>query len=182
METNIVNYKIDLLTKRFNSLFPHLGCGDYFFDKYGISIPDIFDFDKKYLWIQQDDVNYIKLRLCDSKEWGNILSTILNMDIVIVKDYQTENKVIGSLYKRFNENYQIPYNLLESIQNCKYFNYYNSDNEKEQYMSLWKSKTSQVYFEPYSIEKYDFYKEISSENQFYNIIQRRSLFGSWLYL
>jgi hypothetical protein len=27
-------------------------------------------------------------------------------------------------------------------------------------------------FEPYTLEKYNFYKEFSSENQFYNIIQR----------
>jgi hypothetical protein len=171
-ETNIVNYNLDLLSKRFNSLFPYLGSGDYFFDKYCISIPDNFDFDKKYLCIKEDDVNYIKLRLCDSRDWGNILTTILNMDIVIVKDYQTESKPIGSLYKKFNEQYQIPFNLLESIQTCKYFNYYNTDNEKEQYMSLWKTKTMTTYFEPYSREKYDFYKEISSENQFYNVIQR----------
>jgi hypothetical protein len=163
---------LDLLTKRFNSLFPYLGNGDYFFDKYDISPPDNFDFENKYLMVEENNIKYIKLRLCDAKDWGDILSTIFNMDIVIVKDYQTENKVIGSLYKKFNENYQIPFNLLESIQNCKYFNYYNTESEKLNYMTLWKLKTCDLYFESYNIEKYNFYKEISSENQFYNFIQR----------
>jgi hypothetical protein len=171
-ETNIINYKLELLTKRFNSLFPYLGNGDYFFDKYDISPPDNFDFENKYLMVEENNIKYIKLRLCDAKDWGDILSTIFNMDIVIVKDYQTENKVIGSLYKKFNENYQIPFNLLESIQNCKYFNYYNTEIEQLNYITLWKLKTCDSYFESYNIEKYNFYKEISTENQFYNFIQR----------
>jgi hypothetical protein len=128
---NIVNYKVELLIKRFNSLFPYLGVGDYFFDKYDIDIPENFDFEKKYLLIEKNNVKYIKLRLCDSNEWGNILSNILNMDIVIIKDYQTEHKLVGEIYKKFNEAYYIPYNLLESVMQCKYFNYYNNEFEKQ---------------------------------------------------
>jgi len=171
-DNNIVNYKIELLIKRFNSLFPYLGVGDYFFDKYDIDIPENFDFEKKYLLIEKNNVKYIKLRLCDSNEWDKILSNILNIDIVIVKDYQTENKLIGEVYKKFNENYQIPYNLLEDIKKCKYFNYYNNEIEKINYLNKWDLLKCSSYFEPYSLEQYNFYKELSSENQYYNIIQR----------
>ena len=59
-ENNIVNYKLELLIKRFNSLFPHLGVGDYFFDKYDIDIPENFDSEKKYLLVEKDNVKYIK--------------------------------------------------------------------------------------------------------------------------
>jgi hypothetical protein len=171
-DSNIVNYKIELLIKRFNSLFYYLGTGDYFFDKYDINIPDSFDFDKKFLLVEKNNVKYIKLRLCDSNEWGIILSNILNMEIVIVKDYQTENKFIGEVYRKFNEEYKIPYNLLETIVQCKYFNYYNSENEKQNYLSKWELKKSMIFVEPFSLEKYNFYKEISIENQYYNVIQR----------
>jgi hypothetical protein len=171
-DNNIINYKTELLINRFNSLFPYVGNSDYFFDKYDIDIPQQFDFENKYLLVEKNKVKYIKLRLCDSNEWGKILTTILNIDIVIVKDYQTENKAIGEVYKRFNERYQIPYNLLETVLQCKYFNYYNSDIEKQNYSNKWNSKTVMTSFDPFSLEKYNFYKEISSENQFLNVIQR----------
>jgi hypothetical protein len=171
-DNNIGNYKIELLIKRFNSLFPFVGSGDYFFDKYDLDIPDKFDFENKYLLVEKNNVKYIKLRLCDSNEWAKILSNVLNMDIVIVKDYQTENKVIGEVYKKFNEQYQIPENLLKSVVDCKYFNYYNSEIEKQDYLNRWNSKMVNSFFEPFSLEKYNFYKEITSENQFLNFIQR----------
>uniref|UniRef100_A0A6C0JFJ1 Uncharacterized protein n=1 Tax=viral metagenome TaxID=1070528 RepID=A0A6C0JFJ1_9ZZZZ len=171
-DNNIGNYKIELLIKRFNSLFPYLGAGDYFFDKYDINVPEIFDFENKYLLVEKNNIKYIKLRLSDSSEWSKILTNILNMDIVIIKDYQTENKVIGEVYKKFNQQYRIPYNLLETIVQCKYFNYYNSQSERENYINKWNSKVETNAFEPYTLEKYNFYKEFSGENQFHNIIQR----------
>jgi len=171
-DTNLVNYKLELLIKRFNSLFPFLGIGDYFFDKYEIDIPEHFDFENKYLLVEKNNIKYIKLRLCDSNEWGKILSMILKMDIVIVKDYQTENKVISEVYKKFNEMYQVPYNLLETVIQCRFFNYYNTEIEKQNYLNIWNSKKDMTIFEPFSLEKYNYYKEISSENQFLNVIQR----------
>ena len=171
-DNNISNYKLELLARRFNSLFPYIGSGDYFFDKYDIDVPEKFDFEKKYLLLEKNNVTYIKLRLCNSSEWSKLLTNILNIDIVIIKDYQTENKIIGDVYKKFNDYYQIPYNLLETIKQCKYFNYYNSDLERETYINKWNSKTTMSAVEPYSLEKYNFYKEISNENQYYNFIQR----------
>ena len=171
-ENNISNYKLELLIKRFNSLFPFLGNSDYFFEKYDIDVPDNFDFDNKYLLVEKNNVKYVKLRLCDSNEWDRILTSVLNIDIVIVKDYQTENKIIGEVYKKFNESYQIPFNLLEIIKEDKYFNYFNTDNEKDEYMNKWNSKSVMTTFEPYSLENYNFYKELCNENQYHNVIQR----------
>ena len=143
-----------------------------FFEKYNIDVPEKFDFDNKYLLVEKNNAKYIKLRLCDSNEWNRILSNILNIDIVIVSDYQTENKNIRDIYKNFNDQYKIPYNLFDTIKNCKYFNYYNSEIEKENYINKWNSKLESTNFEPFTLEKYNFYKEISNENQCYNIIQR----------
>jgi hypothetical protein len=171
-ENNIINYNIELIIKRFNSLFPFIGKEDYFFDKYEINIPEHFDFNNKYLLVNKDNVKYLKLRLCDSNEWDKILSKVLNMDIVVIKDYQTESKAIGDLYKRFKDNYHIPCNLLETIKSCKYFNYYNSDSEKNTYLEIWNNKIHNSPFEPYSLKKYNFYIDLCKENQFYNFIQR----------
>jgi hypothetical protein len=171
-DTNISNYKLEILIKRFNSLFPFIGTGDYFFDKYDIDVPEKFDFENKYLLVEKNNVKYIKLRLCDSNEWSKILTKVLNIDIVIVKDYQTENKTVGEVYKKFIEQYQIPYNLLETIKQCKYLNYYNSEVEIQNYMNKWNSKIAHEHFEPFSLKKYNFYNTISNENQFYNNIQR----------
>jgi len=171
-DANIVNYKLEILIKRFNSLFPFIGSGDYFFDKYDIPLPEKFDFESKYLLVEKNNVKYIKLRLCDSNEWSKILTKILLNDIVIVKDYQTENKGIGEIYKKFVQQYQIPYNLLETVKHCKYFNYYNSEHEIQNYINKWNSKIIHEQFEPFSFKKYNFYNSISNENQYYNNIQR----------
>jgi small nuclear ribonucleoprotein (snRNP)-like protein len=168
----IQKHSLDTIIKRFNSIFPFIGVGDYFFDKYDIDLPKEFDFENKYLMVNKNNISYIKLRLCDSNEWAKILSKLLKLDIVIVKDYQTENKIIGDLYKKFKDNYSIPYNLLELVNGCKYFNYYNSINDKKIYNNIWNEKKSNLFFKPFSIKKYNFYKEISNENQINNNIHR----------
>lgn len=171
-ENTIKIYNLETIIKRFNSVFPFIGNSDYFFDKYEIDLPEEFDFENKYLLINKNNIKYIKLRLCDSNEWDKILSKILNIEIVVVKDYQTENKKIGYLYKKFKENYLIPYNLLETVKTCKYFNYFNSDNDKSVYISMWDKKKSDNYFKSFSIKKYNFYNQISNENQINNSIHR----------
>ena len=171
-ENSIQNHNLDIVIKRFNSIFPFIGSGDYFFDKYNIDVPNEFDFNNKYLLVNNNNINYVKLRLCDSDEWATILSKIFKMDIVIVKDYQTESKLIGDLYKRFKEKYVIPCNLLEMVKTCKFFNYYNSYDDKKKYFDIWDQKKTNILFKPFSIKKYNFYKEISNENQTNNIVQR----------
>lgn len=173
-DNNVTNYDLNLLIKRFNKLFPYIGKGDYFFDKYQLSIliPEVFDFEKKFLHIKNNNnINYIKLRLCDSDKWETILTSILDTEIVIIPDYKTENKVIGELYTQFKNNYKIPENFLENILKCNYFNYYNSDIEKEKYLNYWSSKITNE-FQAYNENEYKLYMEISKENQFYNNIQR----------
>ena len=38
----------------------------------------------------------------------------------MVKDYETNNKIIGSLYSKFKNEYKLPSNYLEIIKNDKY--------------------------------------------------------------
>ena len=83
-EENINKYSVKRLTDRFNKLFPHLGMGDHYFEKYDIANPTHFDFEKKYTLQILNNIKYIKLRLHDSNMWGQILSSIFQQDIVLI--------------------------------------------------------------------------------------------------
>jgi hypothetical protein len=170
-EENINNYNITRIINRFNNLFPFLADGEHYHDKYEIDIPDTFDFEKKYLIHENDNITYIKLRLKDSNEWDKILQDIFGVNIVIINDYKTDHKSIGNLYNRFKNEYLLPSNLYELVRNCKYLNYYYNSNEKEEYLNKWSNKmTTDVI--PYNKQEFDFYTKLSMENKIYNNIQR----------
>ena len=168
---NIVNtYNVNRVINRFNKIFPHIGLGDHFIDKYNINVPEKFDFLNKYLLVHENGITYIKLRLKDSHSWGQVLSTILKIKIGIVKDYESSNKPIKDLYNMFKSTYKIPKNLLEELMNCKYLNYYSSPEEKKQYYNDWLTKSSQP-VEPYTVEQYFVYNEITLENCHLDCVQ-----------
>ena len=169
-EENINKYSVKRLTDRFNKLFPHLGMGDHYFEKYDIANPTHFDFEKKYTLQILNNIKYIKLRLHDSNMWGQILSSIFQQDIVLISDYQTTNKSVGELYKRFKDEYKIPSNYLELVKDCKYFNFYFSEEERKQYICNWENKIH-CDFTPYSRDEYKFYVNLYLENQYINDIQ-----------
>jgi hypothetical protein len=170
-EYNISKYNLKRISDRFNKLFTHLAVGEHYFDKYNIKehiIP--FDFSKKYTFQEVNRVKYIKLRLCDSQIWGVILSNILNSDIVLINDYQTETKKIGELYQRFKNEYKLPSNYFNFIKECKYLNFYYSEQESNEYLNEWQNKLSED-FSPYTKTEYDFYVVLYLENQYINDLQ-----------
>lgn len=170
-DEKVNNYHLNRVIDRFNHLFPHLAVGDHFVDKYNIRIPDRFDYENKYLLIEQNGVTYIKLRLKDSHIWSTILSKLLKVQIFIVKDYESEKKTIKDLYLRFKQNYKIPKNLLDSVMNCKYFNMFYSPEERNDYYNMWNLKsTSHVI--PYTQQEYKLYEQITMENCHLDFIQR----------
>lgn len=163
----IVNkYDVKKIIKRFNDIFPHIANGDHYIDKYGINdeMPEIFPHEQKYLMIEKNGIKYLKLRLMDADEWGHILSNIFRHQICVVKDYQSENKVVKDLFKSFLEKYEIPENFLNDfIFSCKYLNYYYSQSEKENYFYKWNLKKCDTYI-PYTLEQYKLYEDITLEN------------------
>jgi len=169
---NINKYNINRIYKRFNNLFTHLSNGDHYFDKYNIENPIPFDFENKYTLQIINNIKYIKLRLCDSSIWGKILSNIFKTDIVLINDYSTDSKDINILYKKFKSEYKLPLNYLEIIKNCKYFHFYNSENEKNEYIKKWSLIVVDDYV-GYSKEEYNFYVNLYLENQYINDIQKR---------
>jgi hypothetical protein len=169
-EENINKYTIKRIADRFNKVFPYLALGDHYIDKYNIPIPDSFDNNNKFLNIKHNNINYIKLRLKDSDKWGKILSEILCTEIIIISDYETNNKIIGNLYSKFKNEYKLPSNYFEMIRNDKYLQFYYSEEERNKYLNLWSDKLSE-YVLSYTEVEYLFYSNLNLENQIYSDLQ-----------
>lgn len=170
-EENIQKYKISRIINRFNKIFSHIGVGDHYFDKYNIDEPIPFDFEKKYTIQEINNVKYIKLRLCDSNNWSSILSTLLNTSIILIKDYETENKKLGDLYTLFKNEYLLPENFFNLIEQCKYLKFYYSTEERNNYLNLWRKKVTTQLCNSYTENEYNFYVNLCLENQYINDIQ-----------
>jgi hypothetical protein len=162
---NLKTYKIDKLIRRFNCVFPHIANNDYYREKYELGEILPFDFNQKYILQRKGEISYIKLRLKDSSEWGRILSGLLNIEIQVVKDYETENKPIKDVYNAFKSQYRLPFNLLETIKNNESLKNYYSEEERTQYINGWENQTCQD-CRVYSTEEFTLYNEISVENQY----------------
>jgi hypothetical protein len=175
-ETEVNTYNINKIIVRFNNIFPWIGGnGDNLIDNYGINIPEHFDYVNKYLLLKENDITYISLRLCDSAEWGKILTNIFKIQIHVIRDYESSKKTISDLYCRFKLTYRIPINLLNDIIKDKYFCYYYSPDELTNYYNEWVSKSMEE--KPsYTLEQYNLYNQISIENMHLDIIQTEHYF------
>lgn len=171
-ETNIMNYKIELLIERFNKLFPYLGVGEHYLDKYNIAEPIGFNFAEKYTVQKIKNVDYVKLRICDVSDWSDILSKILNKRIVIVNDYLTEDKLLGEKYNEFKSNYRLPINFYELVRKDSNLCYYLNEKERKNYLEKWYKKLQSDVFLSFTQMEYNFYLEITKKNQFYDSIER----------
>ena len=171
----ISNYHVDRVIRRFNDIFPHIANENYTRDLYNISLPGKFDIEKKYLCVSPEcnpNVFYITLRLKDSAEWGGILTRLLGEEIVIIKDYETSEKKINTLYHIFKSHYRIPSNLLEEFVEKKdsHLDYYYSEKEKNEYIQEWGKKRGEPMV-PFTRSEYELYMKITVENRKKSVIQ-----------
>jgi len=167
----IEKFDISTIIDRFNNLFPYLGGNDYYRNEYGINFPGTFDFDKRFSLVEDKNIKYIKLRLFDSIQyWPDILREILEIEVKIVRDYETIDKPIKDVYRKFMELYRIPLNLFETIKNDESLFYYTSKDERHSYFSKWESRTTESK-DFYSLEEYKFYLKLSTENQHMSELQ-----------
>jgi hypothetical protein len=177
------NYTINRIITRFNNIFTHIANGDHYLDLYINNISNnIFNNDKNkfcfnhtnnyILDSDRNGVKYITLRLKDaSTHWNDILSTMFDTQIKVIPDYESKNKAFAKLYKEFKNVYQIPSNYLQDIQlNDKYFLYYYSPKEQEEYIQTWSKKLTSNW-EGYTKEQYKLYKDISTENAILDIVK-----------
>jgi len=162
----VVNtYPIQKIITRFNNTFPYTQIEDYYKNVYNVNpIQDTFDFENKYIMTVRDDIKYIKIRLKDVGEWSVILNKLLNIKVVIIKDYETDKKTIHSTFTKFKNAYKIPRNFLEIVKKCPQLNFYYSPTEINEYISTWERKsTDNVKY--FSQVEYEVYHTVSNENQ-----------------
>ena len=169
LEEDINNYNVNRVIKRFNDIYPFIANVDNYLDNYNIPYVN-FNFNEKRICQNINNVTYIKLRLKDSNVWGDILTKILGQEIVIVKDYQTNNKKIAKLYNDFKNNYKLPRTYFDDLESCRLLNFFYSEKEKKEYINNWSLKITDAYI-PFNNEQYDIYMKISLENQIRNFIQ-----------
>jgi hypothetical protein len=174
-DSEVNKCNVTKVINRFNNIFPWIGNGDHFIDKYNIQLPGSFDYINKYLLVMENGIKYITLRLKDSDKWGRILTNIFGFNICTIKDYESSNKPIKELYNNFKLHYKIPINLLNDIINDKYLKYYYSQYEINTYYSEWLSKSTNPR-ESYNCEEYKLYESISIENCYIDKIQRDHYF------
>lgn len=163
-EENIAEFPIDKIIKRFNDIYPHIESIDYYKEIYTLC-PKTFDFDKKYLIHKNNCITFIKLRLMDSKIWGNILSEIFEEKIFLIKDYESKNKKIGKIYKDFTDQYKIPFNFYQMEEECDQLKFYYSESERKEYLEKWKNKITDQHVS-FNEQEYNVYQMISNENRF----------------
>jgi len=168
---DVNNYNVQKITKRFNDIFNHIGNGDHYIDRYDIPVIESFDMKKKYQMQAWNNITYIKLRLKDSLLWSDMLSSILNRKIYIVRDYETVNKHIGDLYKKFKSEYKLPLNHYQSIVEDEYLKFYYTEEERCEYLNEWLKRVCDR-CDTWSSKEFNFYKTVSIENLTQNEIQK----------
>jgi hypothetical protein len=132
-DEHLKTYSLQKIVNRFNNIYPYIANEDYFMEKYNINIPESFDFEKKYLLIEENGIKYIKLRMNDIDSWSNILTNIFKTEIMIIKDYETKNKTIGEVYKKFKNNYRLPYSYFLLLSESPLLKYYYNEEERNNY-------------------------------------------------
>ena len=167
-DDHLKKYSLQRIINRFNNIYPYIANEDYFMEKYNIKIPEQFDFEKKYLLIEENGIKYIKLRMNDIDSWSKILTNIFKTEIMIVRDYETRNKTIGDVYKKFKNNYRLPYSYFLLLNDSPLLKYYYSEEEKNNYLTRWIEKIDNGKITSFTLEEYSFYLKISIENKFYN--------------
>lgn len=135
---------------------------DYLKDEFGLDLN--FDFKSKHICHKDDNITYLKLRLCDSKEWHLILKKYLGYDFNIIKWNETKKKK-EKYYNYFFDNIKIDLAIIEKIKKNISFNKYLDENEKESYFKALSSKISDKKWDFYSREQVNFYYENIFNNE-----------------
>jgi hypothetical protein len=155
------------IRKRFLQCFPYLAKTDYFFDYYPITLSQE-EYPIPALNIVHQGVNYLKLRLRDSAQWGKIVETFLGLPgkgLTFFKDNITSDET----YTKFVSEFKIPKELLQSLDSTTRITFYLNASELLAYKTKWETKSIDENITVFTPEEYQFYSKISGEN--YPIIQ-----------
>lgn len=159
------NIIIERFFKLFNKYYD-IHNVDYYKEIYDIpNIPNTFDFDNKHLVYKDDNLTYIKLRLCDSDNWDDILSKYTGYKFKNIKFNESEKKSCGPLYKYFKDNFTITTEIYELLKNNIYFKYYYTPEEQDKYLQQFTRINDDNIIIPYNKIQQDFYNLLIKENE-----------------
>jgi hypothetical protein len=131
-----------------------------------------FDHDKKYIFFENKNIKYYKLRLCDYNEWASILSNIFKTKIRMIKSNETSKKpFIGNIYKYFKENIYIDSSLYDLIINNKSFLFYYNYHEREKYLENMNIKINNDIPEPFPPQLINFYISLIHKNESFYLFE-----------
>ena len=100
-----------------------------------------FNYKKKYVKREKNNIIFIKLLFSDIKEWGNILSDAFEKEIVIHNANLTSDKSISEIYSQFKEKYLLPKYFIEKIKVDKELAIYMQPYQVTKYIEYWTEKS-----------------------------------------
>lgn len=168
----------DTVIKRFFKLFNEYYDThnvDYYKEIYNIpDVPNTFDFKNKHLIYKDNNLTYIKLRLCDSDNWENILSNYIGYKFKNIVFNESEKKSWGPLYQYFKENYTITPEIYETLKNNSHFKYYYTPEEQDKYLKKFTHKINDNVIIQYNRDEIKFYNLLLRENEIHEILSEIS--------
>ena len=108
-----------------------------FLRKYNMPLFNKFNYKQRYNISNKGNIIFVKVLFADISEWQQILSRVVNKDIIIHTSNMTEDKSINSIYTQFKDAYRLPKSYLSKIENDKEFKIYNSAYEQKKYLAKW---------------------------------------------
>lgn len=108
----------------------------------GINSFKKFDFTKKYVIKENDNIIFVKLLFDDINNWAKIISKLFNKNIELHSSNLSRNKPIFKLYKEFKCKYKVPKSYIKNILlQDKIFQFYNSEIEQNKYIKYWLNRS-----------------------------------------
>lgn len=149
IRTHLPNYKelsMDAITSYFNTnLLARLEeyhSLDEVFRYFRVDPFTKFNFEKKYISKNYENITFVKIRFQEINEWEYILSDIFNKPINMKKRNLTETKEIFNLYTEFKQIYKVPKSYIhDQLGNDVQFKIYNSQKEQKEYINKWLLKS-----------------------------------------
>ena len=137
-EEKSIEYLINIFNEKYLLKLENYHSINSILDEYNIKHFTKFDFNKKFIKKEFDNLVFIKILFKDIKKWNEILSKIFNKNIILFSKNTSKNKSYFKIYQKFKEEYKLPKNFInEYLMNDKEFKIYNTKKEQDEYIKKW---------------------------------------------
>ena len=138
-----ISYLIDYFNKNIldSSVGSHHSINE-FLSYYNVNSIKKFNYKKKYVKREKNNIIFIKVLFSDISEWGTILSHAFGKEIKIHNANLTSEKLVADIYKTFKEKYKLPKYFLKKIKADKELNTYLQPHQVKKYIKYWHEKSN----------------------------------------